>query len=435
MKTRSWWLIFVALGIYAAVLYIVHPNPKATTDVTPGSSVSAEPMGDLALARLWPRLGLSFQTFAQVPGLLPQDTTATYVSVEPQSSKYAAADARDLLSFVAKGHDVIWVTNQNDAITKALQLTINAVNHAGAPSKAGNTASSAGTVGRANTAASGNALGTGNATSAANSAPASKLTTVKTLEFVNTHTTLTGLDFALSANLTGAGLQSAVDKMNTVNGATVGAAFVHGKGHITVWTAPVVFENQGIGEAGNLQIPWRLLQGKNILWDEYGHGVVDQGLLQTLFGNGREGTLLLLLAAGVAYLFASNTRFGVIRRAPDETPRVDVELVHALAGHFMRRPLATAREALLDAAVRRRLSKTYGIPGTASWDVLDAVVLPGLPRRLAQAYARWRTVETQDSDSRALSRSARKRRLTALQSFIRELDATDSTRLDGTDSG
>ncbi len=417
MKTRSWWLIFLALAVYAVVLYIVHPNPQATIDVTPGSSVSAEPMGDLAFARLWPRLGLSFQTFAQVPGLLPLDTKSVYVSVEPQSSRYDAADARDLLSFVAKGHEVVWVTSQNDAITKALQVTIAPANHISLPANSANAANGANPV-----------------VGASQASKTSKPTTVRKVELVETNstsrvsarTTLTGLNFPLSAELTGAGLKSAAERVVTTGGTTVGASFVHGKGKIVVWTVPTVFENQGIGTANNLQIPWHFLQKQNILWDEYGHGVVDQGLFQTLFGNGREGTLLLLLAAGVAYLFASNTRFGVIRGAPDERPRVDVELVHALAGHFMRRSLGDTREQLLDAAVRRRLSKMYGVPGTASWDVLDTVVLPGLPRRLGQAYARWRTVDNQDN--RTLSRSARKRRLTALQSLMNDLDATGASR-------
>lgn len=411
MKTRSWWLIFLALAVYAAVLYIVHPNPQATIDVTPGSSVSAGPMGDLALARLWPRLGLSFQTFAQVPGLLPLDTKSVYVSVEPQSSRYDAADARDLLSFVAKGHEVVWVTNQNDAITKALQVTIAPGHQVILP---GNAVESL--------------VGTSHASKTSN------LTTVRKVEFVETNATsrvstftpLTGLDFPLSVDLTGAGLQSAAERVITTGGTTVGASFVQGKGKIVVWTVPTVFENQGIGTANNLQIPWHFLQRQDILWDEYGHGVVDQGLFRTLFGNGREGTLLLLLAAGVAYLFASNTRFGVIHGAPDERPRVDVELVHALAGHFMGRSLGATRERLLDAAVRRRLSKMYGVPGTASWDVLDTVVLPGLPRRLGQVYARWRTVDNRDNGT--LSRSARQRRLTALQSLMNDLDATGAAR-------
>ena len=413
MKTRSWWLIFLALAVYAVVLYIVHPNPQATIDVTPGSSVSAEPMGDLALARLWARLGLSFQTFAQVPGLLPLHTKSVYVSVEPQSSRYDAADARDLLSFVAKGHEVVWVTNQNDAITKALQVAIATANPVSLPANAANAANAA--------------IGTFQASKASHPTTVRKVVFVKTnaTSRVSAHTSLTGLNFPLSKDLTGPGLQSAAERVVTTVGTTVGASFVHGKGKIVVWTVPTVFENQGIGTANNLQIPWHFLQKQNILWDEYGHGVVDQGLFQTLFGNGREDTLLLLLAAGVAYLFASNTRFGVIRGAPDERPRVDVELVHALAGHFMRRSLGDTREQLLDAAVRRRLSKMYGVPGTASWDVLDTIVLPGLPRRLGQAYARWRTVDNQDN--RTLSRWARKRRLTALQSLMNDLDATGAS--------
>ena len=378
MRPRSWWLVLLAMAIYAGVLYIAHPNPKATIDATPGSSASAQPMGDLALAQLWPRLGLSFQTFAQVPELLPKSTNAVYVSVEPQSGQYNTAHAKALVDYVKAGHEVIWVTSSPDTVTHLLKLTVNTT-------------------------------GT------------QKVHSVQ-IRTAGDYTLLRGLNFSASSELGGSGLKAADSLMVANNDIDVGAEFQFGKGELVVWTAPQVFENQAIGKAQNLQILWHFSEGKSILWDEYGHGIVAQGMWATLFGHGREGTLLLLLATVVAVVMGGSTRFGALRPAPDEQPRVDVELVHALAWHYRRRGLSKARQALLDGAVRRRLCKLYGMPGTASWEVLDTVVLPSLSPSLQQAYAQWRTED--GGDGMKAGRAAQRRKLRALQSLLYGLRET-----------
>jgi hypothetical protein len=228
--------------------------------------------------------------------------------------------------------------------------------------------------------------------------------------------TFSGLNFSLTSTLAGDGLNAAAERLVTDKGQTVGAVVTRGQGQVVVWSAPQLFENQAIGEAGNFQIPWYFLGDKGVLWDEYGHGVVQQGLWATLFGHGREGTLLLLLAAFLAFVLSGNTRFGPVRQPPDELPRLDLEFVEALGWHFSRRALGKQREKLLDAAVRRRLSTLYGLPKSASWDVLDSAVLPTLPEKLQQSYALWRTGEVEQMEE--LNRRDSRQRLSALAELL-----------------
>lgn len=355
----TWFAIGVFLCAYVAVLVITQSTTprSAASGLSPGSSASAARQGSLAVARLWSQLQLPFQAWEKPPNLLPLDTHATFVSIEPSVRQYPPALAAALLAWVRAGHTLVLSSSGSDPILHALHLV---------------------TRHHSDTITEIRALTQGTRTSVWRS-----------------------LALPVAFDLAGSGLQNAQRKYESQSGAVIGAQIAVGHGRVIVWSAPAAFENGFIGRMQNLQVAWHVLGRQPILWDEFGHGVVAGGFVRQMFGGGRMDSLGFLAMAALLYGFASFVRFGRPRTHATDAPRQGTEFLDALAIHLQNPHLRNYLVELLAGVVWRRMSHRLGSQanaatsglqgsGTLPWDWLDMMVARSEPSPVRVRYQAWR---------------------------------------------
>jgi hypothetical protein len=352
MKARTWLLAAVALVAYGLIAYAMRPTTSGPP--IPGSSVSASPRGSLAMARLWTHLGHEFQPWQQLPELLPADTGSTFVAVEPEPGYYTDKDVEALRQWVRQGHAVIWVSEDGCPLIPELDVEVlpksqtKPIHDVVIEQDAG--------AGRARSAG-----------------------------------TWHHVDFSADVQIADPSVGAPQVLYRTPTGETIGARYKLGRGIVVYWTAPEVWENQSIGRADNLRIPWDLLGGRDVLWDEFGHGKVAQSMLGTMFGGGRQLALILFCAALALYGWFGLVRFGTPRTDTGDGPRLGTDFRHALAWHLRQPKLRAYQLALLERAVVRRLAERLGMSADTPAALVEEQVAAYPDGELKRRYADWRT--------------------------------------------
>lgn len=324
---RRWSTLVIGLVVlcYAAIVWGVEVSkPKPSTGPA-GSSQSVDATGSLAVSRLWGRLGLSFQPWAQVPGLLP-DTSDVFVSVSPDGRQYRVRQARDLLQWVRAGHDAVWVTQTMDSVLATEGLAVHPVH--------------------------------------------TPVRTAYVRRGGQRSTLVIRLAMQRASYLSGPPLAHARVKVDTPQG-VIAAEFPIGRGHLWVCSTPAAFFNGTIGQRDNFRLVWLLLGNRGVLWDEYGHGMVAQSLVQTTFSQGRQWSLVWFAAAAAAFIWMAMTRFGRPMQDVSEAERHHGEWLAALAHQLGRPKLRSLRDSLLSDNLERRLGREITAPlGKAAYQTL-----------------------------------------------------------------
>jgi hypothetical protein len=359
MKKRRAWLVVALFLVYGGLLYVVNLSKPTQGTGVPGASDSSLPTGTLAYARLWPKLGMNFSVWTKPPYFLDNQDRRTLVSVSPDKSVYNDKAVNALLSWVSQGHHLIWVTNQDDKLVSALHLDIT-------------------------------------------STPKAHVTQLWVHSTGGTDERIWHLDMESDASISGQGLNHSTATYRLANGDVLGARLSYGKGDVTLWTVPSVWENVAIGKGENLQIPWQLSERRDVLFDEYGHGVVSGGMFATTFGHGREVSLWLFILALILYAWLGMTRFG--RPVPHlmEGPRLGTEFLDAFAWHLRQSKLYEGSLSLLKSAVLRRLDAFLPGAREMSMNELESQVSRQFPADVTQRFEAFQQAvdEVQGMDKR-----------------------------------
>lgn len=354
MNRGGWWVAILAVAAYVSVLVTVN-HVRGPTDVQiPGSSTSAAPHGTLAVASLWRDLGLPFTVWSQLPAFLPVQSRAVFVSVDPAQGQYRAQDFTALRQWVRAGHEVVWVTAApDDAIWSQFRV---------------------GPVG-------------------VRPRSERQLTAQTSQRGVGGTTPVQvwrQLRFSSQTSLSGPGLKTATMTYRTPDGRIVGAQYRVGRGTFLLWTAPSLWENSDVGQAGNFRLLWSFIGNRPLLWDEYGHGVETQGTFAFTFGHGRQFAAWLLALAAIVYVWGAIVRFGRPVLHDVESPRLGTDFMDALAWHLRSPGQRAYSAALLADAVRRRLARQVGLLAEAPWSQVDAALTRTRVLALQSPYQSWR---------------------------------------------
>jgi hypothetical protein len=113
-------------------------------------------------------------------------------------------------------------------------------------------------------------------------------------------------------------------------------------------------------------------------------------MLGTVFGGGRQLSLVLLFAALALYGWFGLVRFGTPRTDMGQ-PRLGTDFRHALAWHLRQPKLRAYQLALLERAVVRRLAERLGMPADTPAALVDQQVAAYPDGELNRRYADWRT--------------------------------------------
>ena len=176
----------------------------------------------------------------------------------------------------------------------------------------------------------------------------------------------------------------------TPDGRIVGAKYRVGRGTLLLWTAPSLWENRDVGQAGNFRLLWSIIGNRPLLWDEYGHGVETQGTFAFTFGHGRQFAAWLLALAAIVYVWGAIVRFGRPVLHEVESPRLGTDFMDALAWHLRSPGQRAYSAALLADSVRRRLARQVGLLAEAPWSQVDAALTRTRVLALQSPYQSWR---------------------------------------------
>jgi hypothetical protein len=389
MKKRHIWMSLALFLVYGALLYAVNLSKPTQGIGVPGASDSSLPTGTMALSRLWTKLGMEFTVWAKPPYFLDNQEHRTFVSVSPDASVYNDKAVNALLGWVRQGHQVIWITNHDDKLLSSLHLDIS-------------------------------------------DGPTAHLTQLWVKQSDGGQEPIRNLDVESAARLSGSGLKQASTTYRATNGDVLGVRLAYGRGAVTVWTAPSVWENGTIGKGENLQIPWLLSEHHDVLFDEYGHGVVSGGMLATTFGHGREMSLWLFILALILYAWLGATRFG--RPVPHvmEGPRLSTEFLDAFAWHLRQSRLYEGSLSLLRAAVLRRLEALLPGAREMSTTELKVKVSRQFPADVTERFAAFQqAVEQNDGLDKRRWREALKTIYDFLQVLRRYESVTSHESVEG----
>ncbi len=138
---------------------------------------------------------------------------------------------------------------------------------------------------------------------------------------------------------------------------TIGVRLDVGEGHAVFVTVPEIATNLGIGQAGNAVLAVALASGdgsREVVFDEYYHGIVPEGSWLTLAGRFPYTLIFLsILAAVAAQIWRSATRLGPPDPEAPPSRRGIGEYIDAMASLYARArkhefALRTCREGIVD---------------------------------------------------------------------------------------
>ncbi len=380
MRLRRGMVITIGLLVlYGMVTFVTQGAGSKETSIK-GASDSSGVTGTLALTDTLRASGISATVWEHPPVFL-SGQSQTLLSIEPQPGQYPVKHSQYVIAYAKTGHHVIWVTDQQDEVLNAIGVKLSQLKNG-------------------------------------------QSQRVENISGPNIPDKMQSVQFASSVIIEKLPKLSGVEQYSDDLHRVFGAVIPVGKGTMTVWVVPSVFENQNIGIVRNFVIPWALINDSPVLIDEFGHGVEAGTLFQTVFGYGRQASFVFLLLSLILYLFYGSVRLGNPCRAPDDLPRRSGELLDAVAWHFSKKEIRKDMLVIATKSVKDRICRLVSCNNSNEWQIIDNSVNRLLNPEVQTAYHSWRAAmeHSKKVNSRALKKwSVQTRRLVRILNDLEKI--------------
>jgi hypothetical protein len=299
LSRRAWLLIAVGIALIfgTILLQLLTPASNATT-LPRGTTLSAAPMGSLALSQWLEAEGYAVERVREFP-FTGDDLAALFV-IAPQVKAISQEDAADIAAFVERGGTLLLITDGDDA-TDNLQSALDLFVAQAKPDSGATAAPDGPTLAHPPVA-----------TIALQSAATVRPNTAADPRFLSRATSENG---------------------------TVVATMTRGKGRVQIVAGPHPLSNAGLPEADNLVLVQNLLAGlpagARIGFDEYHHGYgLGTNIADIALRSPWGWALFYLAGLTLVALILGGRRFGRSLPAPPMPPQAPAQFARALGNRW-----------------------------------------------------------------------------------------------------